>query len=109
MRDALQFKNRAECAWVDVTHGLAEGAFFFHVVGRNDSLQNDLSGRGHFDINGLTFDKLHRFAGQSTSESQLVYFRRNFLCCGIGNGGNGADNDRDFQRDSSLGDTSPNG
>ena len=98
MRDALELEHRAQRARIDVAHRLAVGAFFFHVIGRNNAFENDFRGRRHFEIDGLAFDQFHRRAHQAAGEREFVDIRRHFLRRAVGHRGDGADDDGDFQR-----------
>ena len=98
MGDALELEHRAQGARVDVAHRLAVGAFFFHVIGRNDAFENDFRCGRHFEIDGLAFDQFHRRAHQAAGERQLVDIRRHFLRRAVGHRGDGADDDGDFER-----------
>src|SRR5258706_10559009 len=97
MGDAFEFENQAQRAWIDVAHGLAIGAFLFHVLGWNDAFENDFGGRRHFEINSLAFDHRHRRAFQATSQGDFVNVRRDLLGRGIGDHRRGADDNRHFE------------
>src|SRR5439155_7692058 len=100
--DAFQFENRASRPRIDIAHGFAERTFFFHVICRNNTLENNFGGRRHFEIDGLAFDQFHRFAYEPARQSKFVHIRRNFLCRGIGYRRYRADDDCDLERNASF-------